>query len=143
MKTIAIIGFLVLAMASTPAQTTKDSLEILRLESVWNNAHLASDAAALDSLWADEFQVFVPGMRTMNKSDVLEFVRSGRMKFQRYETSGTLVSVSADSAIVSGVVFRLRIMKDQSVEDRWRFTKRLVRRSDRWRVVSWSAEPAL
>lgn len=131
----------ILLLLSTPAfaQGTADSLTLLNLEAVWNNAHLAADATALDSLWADDLQVIVPGMRTMNKSDVLGFVQSGRMKFERYETTDVIVTVSGDSARASGLVRRSRTINNERVEDRWHFEKMYARQSSRWRVVLWKA----
>jgi hypothetical protein len=130
----------VLLSSSAIAQDTADSLNLLNLETAWNNAHLEANAAALDSLWSDDLQVTVPGMRTMSKSDVLGFVRSGRMKFQRYETTNVHVAVAGDSATVKGIVHRARTINNEKVEDHWQFLKGYVRRAGRWQVVLWKAE---
>jgi len=66
-----------------------DQSELERLERKWNEAHLRGDTAALDDLWADELVVTVPKMQVMNKAQSLAIWRTGRMKFERYETSDT------------------------------------------------------
>ncbi len=136
------VGLFLLLASSAAAQGTEDSLNFLNLESVWNRAHLESDSAVLDSLWDDNFEVIVPGMRPMGKSDVLDFARSGRMKFQRYETTDVHVAVSGDSAKVKDLVHRTRTINNERVEDHWQFVKNYVRQSGRWRVGSWEAYEA-
>ncbi len=64
-----------------------DTVELAKLERLWNDAHRKGDAGALDRLWADELEVVVPQMRPMSKQEVLGFARAGRMSFERYETS--------------------------------------------------------
>jgi hypothetical protein len=78
-------------------------------------------------------------MTPLTKGEALSFVRSGRMKFLRYETSELDVRVYADTAVVSGRVRRSRERAGQMVEDDWRFTKVYVHTGDAWRVVAYHA----
>ncbi len=116
--------------------------EFMRLEQVWNQAHLNNDAAALETLWADDLTVMVPGMAAMSKSDVLSFVKSGRMKFSRYETTDLKVRSFGDTVIVSGNLFRSRTLGATLHEDRWQFMKVYARRNGNWRVVAFTATEA-
>jgi len=118
---------------------TDDQATIVRLEAEWNAAHLRGDAAALDQLFADDLVVVVPAMRPMSKSDSLGVFASGRMKFDRYETSDTTIRVYEHSAIVTGRLQRGRRMGDRAVNDDWRFTKVYVQRAGRWQVASFHA----
>lgn len=61
---------------------------------------MRGDAEALDRLWADDFVVTVPGMLVMAKPDTIGVWRTGRMKFQRYETSDVRMRVYDNAAIV-------------------------------------------
>src|SRR5678815_5398186 len=47
---------------SKPAPDAGTQDELKHLETTWNSAHVAGDAAALDALWADELVVTVPKM---------------------------------------------------------------------------------
>ncbi len=114
----------------------------MRLEQVWNQAHLNNDAAVLETLWADDLTVMVPGMAAMSKSDVLSFVKTGRMKFSRYETTDLKVRSFGDTAIVSGNLFRSRTLEGKLHEDRWQFMKVYARRNGKWRVVAFTATEA-
>lgn len=134
----SVLGALALALGSAPAREA-DVVELTRLESVWNEAHLQGDAAALDRLWADDLVVVVPRMTPLPKADALGFFRGGHMKFSRYESSELSVRVYAGSAVVTGRLRRLRERAGQSVDDDWRFTKVYVREADAWRVVAFHA----
>jgi ketosteroid isomerase-like protein len=114
-----------------------DTKELLRLESVWNEAHLQGDAAALDRLWADDLIVTVMNMPVMGKAEALGFLRSGRMRFQRYQTSDLRVRVYGEAAIVTGRMERGRSLNGQEVSDSWRFTKAYIKQGGRWQVVAF------
>lgn len=90
----------------------------------------------------EEAEVTVPRMPVMSKHDALGFVRSGRMKFQRYQTSNLKVRIYGDAAVVSGRLERTRTLNGTAVEDNWRFTKVYVRRDQRWQVVSFHCSEA-
>ena len=122
--------------ASTKAA---DQTELQRLEKVWNEAHLRGDAAALDGLWAEELVVTVPKMPVFDKAQSLAIWRTGRMKFQRYETSETSFRIFGEAAVVTGRLLRERTFKDQKINEDWRFTKVYVRRDGKWRVLAWHA----
>ena len=127
------------AQAPAAAAPTQDLAPFTQLESQWNDAHLQGDAEALDRLWADELRVVVPRMTPLSKAEALSFLRSGRMKFSRYETSELGVRVYGDTAVVTGRVRRSRERAGQMVEDDWRFTKVYVRTAGAWRVVAYHA----
>ncbi|HKQ60271.1 MAG TPA: nuclear transport factor 2 family protein [Candidatus Polarisedimenticolaceae bacterium] len=116
--------------------------ELSRLEETWNDAHVRGDAEVLDRLWADDIVITVPGMPVMTKAGVIGIFRTGRMKFQRYETSDLRVKVYGEAAVVTGRLQRTRTMEDRAVNDDWRFTKVYVRADGRWQVVAWHASPA-
>ena len=84
------------AFAQQPSgkpQESADTAELSRLERIWNEAHMRNDADALDRLFSDDVVVTVPNMRLFNKSDATGILRSGHMKFQRYETSDLRIRV--------------------------------------------------
>lgn len=114
----------------------------LTLETAWNEAHVRGDAATLDRLFADDLVVAVPGMRTMSKSDSLGVMASGRMKFDRYESSDTAIRIYDGAAIVTGRIQRTRTVGGRESKDDWLFTKVYVRRAGRWQVVSFHASNA-
>lgn len=122
--------------------THADVRELLRLETVWNDAQMKNDADALAALWADDIEIAVPRMPVMNKTDALNFARSNRMKFENYTTSNVRARVYGDAAVVTGKLQRTRRMGEREVPDDWRFTKTYVRTNGRWKVVAFHASEA-
>ena len=113
--------------------------ELIRLETVWNQAHLTGNVAALDELCADALVVTVPGMPAMGKADILGFWKSGRAKITRYETSELHVQPLGDTAVVNGRLRRTRDFNGKVVDDDWRFTKTFVKKGNRWQVIAYHA----
>ena len=126
-----------LTVKSKDSRESRDIKELTRLETVWNDAHLRGDVAALDKLWADDLFVTVPDMPVMNKEEALAMWKSGKMKFDIYKTSDLRIKVYGNSAVVTGQLVRIRDTTSKVFEDDWRFTKVYVRRSGRWQVVTW------
>ena len=116
-----------------------DEAELIRLERVWNEAHVNGDADALDRLWAEDLTVTVPNMQVITKQSAIGIARSGRVKFKRYETSDVRVRLYGDAAVLTGIVERTRVLNGQDVNDKWRFTKMYIRRAGKWQVVAWHA----
>ena len=82
------------------------------------------------------------GMPVMSKSDVLSFVRSGRMHFERYETSDIRVRVYGTAVVVTGRLQRTRTIDGKRLDDDWRFTKVYANQQGKWRVVAFHASEA-
>ena len=124
------------ALSQTPIG---DQAALQRLEVEWNDAHVQGDGETLGRLYGDDIVVVVPGMRVLTKSEALAMFASGRMKFDRYETSETTFRIYENTAVVTGRLRRTRIVGGAKTDDDWRFTKVYVRRTDRWQVVSFHA----
>lgn len=88
---------------------------------------------------ADDLIVQVTNMRVMTKPDAIGMMRSGHMKFHRYQTSDIRIRVYNNAAVVTGRLKRTRSLNDRDVDDNWRFTKVYIRREAKWQVVAWHA----
>jgi ketosteroid isomerase-like protein len=143
---VSAIAAFVLGVALTPQAAAGvvegDVAELVHLESVWNDSHLRGDADALDRLWADDLVVVVPKMAPLAKTEALGFLRSGRMKFSRYETSEVVVRRYGDTAVATGRLRRSREIGGRVLDDDWRFIKVYLRRAGAWRVVAFHASGA-
>jgi ketosteroid isomerase-like protein len=133
---------LIAVQAEEPQNNSTATQDLLRLEQTWNEAHLRGDAATLDRLWSDDFDVVVPKMAAMKKTALLAFVRSGRMKFENYTTSNVQVRIYGDTALVTGSMKRSRTFNGQIIDDNWQFTKVYRLTDGQWRVVHFQASDA-
>jgi len=136
---LTIIAITFCSMPAYAQQKPDDRAELARLEKVWNDAYLRGDADSLNQLLADDLVVQMSEMRVLNKADSIAIVRSGRVKFQRYETSEVKIQVYDDAAVVTGLLQRTRNASGQVAEDKYRFTKVYVRKAGKWMVVAWHA----
>ena len=140
MLTLALLVFGLHQAAGAPPEQSDVRKALERLETEWNVAHVRGDAAALDRIFSDDVVVIVPGMRVMTKADAVGMFTSGRMKFDKYDTSETIFRIlDDDTAIVTGRLKRTRVINGATTDDDWRFTKVYVRRADRWQVISFHA----
>ncbi len=136
---VLIVGTTLVQQPASKSQESADTIELSRLETVWNDAYISGAADALDHLWADDLIVTMTDMSVMTKPKAIGLLRSAHMRFPRYETSDIRIRVYGDAAVVTGRLQRTRNVNGQNVEDDWRFTKVYIRRSDRWLVVAWHA----
>jgi creatinine amidohydrolase/Fe(II)-dependent formamide hydrolase-like protein/ketosteroid isomerase-like protein len=113
--------------------------QLAALEAVWNTAHLQSDAAALDRLWADDIEIFVPRMRPMGKTGALAMYKDGAATFSRFETSDVHPRVTGDVAVVTGRLQRTRNFSGRVASEDWHFRKVYRRDASGWRVISYHA----
>jgi len=137
--TVVLLMFTLVQARGGNANVDAIQRSLEKLESDWNAAHVRGDAGMLDRLFADDAVVMVPGMRVMTKADAIGMFTSGRMKFDRYETSETKFRVYGETAIVTGRLKRTRVIAGTTANDDWRFTKVYIRRGDHWQVVSFHA----
>jgi hypothetical protein len=121
---------------------SNDAKELTRLENVWNNAYLQSDATALAALCSDDLIATMTDMQVLNRAQSLAILKSGRVKFQRYETSDLRIRVYDNAAVVTGRLLRTRLTAAGEANDSWRFTKVYVRHDNKWQVVAWHASTA-
>jgi len=136
------LAILVLSVAFQTVPISEDSndvKELTRLETVWNEACVHGDAAALDALCGDDLIATMTDMQVLNKAQSLGILRSGRVKFQRYETSDLRIRVYDNAAVVTGRLQRTRLAGAGEADDSWRFTKVYIRHDNKWQVVAWHA----
>lgn len=111
-------------------------------EGVWNRAHLQSDTASLEALWADDITIVVPGMAPLGKADALQMWRSVPVKFTAYESTGVSARVEGTIAVVTGKISRARVFGDRSAREQWYFTKVYRLANSAWRVIVFHASNA-
>jgi hypothetical protein len=136
---VLIIAIFCLPAVANRSQQSDDVAELSRLESVWNDAYTSGKVEPLDQLLANDLIVTMTDMATLNKAQSIGLLRSGHLKFPRYETSDIRIRVYNDAAVVTGRLQRTRTVNGNNVDDDWRFTKVYVRRSGKWQIVAWHA----
>ncbi len=138
----SVLSILAVIFIQTSVAKPDDSVdvqELKRLEKVWNDAYVRADADALEQLCADDLVVTMTDMVVLNKRSSIAILRSGKVKFERYETSDLGIHVYDRAAVVTGRLQRTRSVQGREMNDEWRFTKVYIRRGGKWLVVAWHA----
>jgi uncharacterized protein (TIGR02246 family) len=116
---------------------TKDEREITRLFEAGDRALIAGDAAELSRIFADDYVQYDESGNLSTKSDVIDRLTSGGIRFISMISTGRHIRILRDDvAIVHG-------SEDDTVEhDRERFPVRyvymdiLMKRGDTWQIVA-------
>ena len=136
---LSILAVIFIQTSFAKPDNSADVKELTRLEKVWNDAYVCADADALEQLCADDLVVTMTDMVVLNKQSSIAILRSGKVKFQRYETSDLGIHVYDHAAVVTGRLQRTRSVQGREVNDEWRFTKVYIQRGGKWLVVAWHA----
>jgi hypothetical protein len=140
------IRVLVLAMAvvaqakaqeNRPVQGIEGTTQaLIDLENKWVGALVKSDAATLNSIFADTYvDTDEHGHRT-DKQGVLSVLKSGELKLESIKLSDMRVYVYGDAAVVTGSSSQAGNFKGQSLAATIIFTDTFVRQNGKWRAVA-------
>jgi ketosteroid isomerase-like protein len=124
---------LALGQAGNVEQSIKAKTEQL------NQAALKGDVATYDKLLADDYTSISVLGTTSNKAQILENIKSGRLKFEAIDVSDMKVRLYGDTALVNSVVNVKGHFGDADVSGQWRSVRVWVKRNGQWQSVSFQA----
>jgi hypothetical protein len=103
---------------------------------------LAAKAEELEDLLADSFQLIAVGTgELVSKTEFVEALRSGLLRFHAIHHSDTQVHTFGDSAIVIGRTEMTVTMGTRWSKVKSRYTHMYVKQRDEWRMVSAQGTP--
>lgn len=116
--------------------SAEDEQALIRIDREVAAAMVKADTAALEQLWADEYSLTNPGGNVTPKADYLALLKSGDMKFQSLELRDVKVSVTGDTAEVTGrVSVKARFKDEEPIDEVDNYTSVYARRGGRWRLI--------
>jgi ketosteroid isomerase-like protein len=121
-------------LSSTPRDGAAWENEIRACEEEARAAFLAADLQTLDKLWADGYAVNSPLQQGLYKEQVLELLRSGRIRHRAYEIEIEHMSRHGDVVVVMGQD-RVEDPPDGAVSKR-RFTNVWQLENGVWRSIA-------
>lgn len=136
------LAFAATMIVTAQAAATESPTPWDALEARWNAAHLEGDVDALDSLWADDIRIVVPGMAPMGKDEALGLWRNVPVRFTDYRSSDVAVDARGDTAVVTGRIDRTRQFGERKASEQWQFIKVYGLQDGVWRVLHFVAAPA-
>jgi ketosteroid isomerase-like protein len=106
--------------------------EIRRLDDEARDAVLRGDAAALETLLAEDYLVTNPYGQVLGKRQLLEALRLGRIRHASYERQIEQLRVHGNTAIAMGH----ETVVDAGPVIRRRYTEVWLRAGERWQAVA-------
>jgi hypothetical protein len=125
------------AKKNGPAHVTDATTEVLiDLENRWVGALMKSDAATLDSIFADTYVDTDEHSHRSDKHGVLSVMKSGELKIESIKLSGMQVYDYGDAAVVTGSASQVGNFNGQPLTNAIIFTDTFVRQNGKWRAVA-------
>ena len=113
-----------------------DSARVLALETLWNQAEVAKDAAALDHLLAEDFTYVDIDGSLQNKAEFLDGVKHPVEHIEIIGNDSLKTHVYRDTVIVNGTYHEKGTLNGKPYVHRGRFTDTWVRQGSSWMCVA-------
>ncbi|MGH9514279.1 MAG: nuclear transport factor 2 family protein [Terriglobales bacterium] len=134
---LLLLGILIWSPAAD-AQSAQDSdsARVLALETLWNQAEVAKDAAALDHLLAHDFTfVDIDGL-LQNKVEFLDSIKHPAEHIEIIGNDSVKARVYRDTVIVNGTYHEKGTLNGKAYVRHGRFTDTWVRQGSSWMCVA-------
>jgi ketosteroid isomerase-like protein len=130
-------------LQATPTPAVES--ELRQLELAWLDAYDNNDAAAMERIVADDFQITYGDGRILNKKQTIAGLKPSAPKDANSEqyTEDSVVRVYGNTAIITGVYIYKHRDSDKETMSRSRYTDTYLKRKGRWQVVSSHLSPIL
>jgi ketosteroid isomerase-like protein len=128
---------LVVALRSRSQSTTsEDEGRILALETAWNRAEQAKDAAALDQLLSPQLVSTDYDGSISDKQEFLANVKRAGLLPEQITNEQQTAHVFGDCAVVTGIYREKGVNKGKPYSRRGRFTDTWVKTNGSWQCVA-------
>lgn len=122
------------------AQKHESRREIDLLEETWRDAVLKGNAAALETLLADDYMAITSSGTLQTKEQALANFRTGRTRFTGISYSDRKVRFYGTTALVTSVAEVSGTTPDGELSGSYRYTRVYVRdERGKWKIVSFEA----
>jgi ketosteroid isomerase-like protein len=135
---IGTICFLLLAaMLKVNASPEEDAKTVAALDTKYQAAVKANDAATMDQILADDFVLVTGRGKVFGKADLIESARKKEITYERQdEEPGTQkVRVWGDTAVVTALLWIKSVQGSKSADYKLWFSDTYVRTPTGWRYV--------
>ncbi|MET0645540.1 MAG: nuclear transport factor 2 family protein [Pyrinomonadaceae bacterium] len=124
--------------APEPGKPLTQELELKALDLSWHEAVAARDLEALGRLLADDYQFDLDARRMLSKAQEVAAVGASDplFDFGAFKLGDVSVRVEGERATVSGILITRPAGADKKVRLRYFYTRALIRRDDRWQILS-------
>jgi len=137
-RVLSIVTVVVLALAAagvTLAQGGNAEQEIRAVFDQINDALLKGDAAAWGKLAADDSTSIGADGKVLNKAEIVDAIRAGKIKYESIDTSDIKIRVYGDTAVLTDTSSIKARRGDLDMSGQYRNVRVFVKRSGKWQQV--------
>jgi ketosteroid isomerase-like protein len=138
-KTILMGSIVVLASVAARANDTSDQKTVSALDTEYQAAVKAGDAAAMDRILADDFVVVTGTGKTYSKADLIDMARTREVLYEHQEEETQSVRVWGDTAVVTAKLWAKGTDQGRPFDWHVWFSDTYVRTPSGWRYVHGQA----
>lgn len=117
------------------ADVAADKAAVAALDTRYQAAVKANDAAGMAAILADDFTLVTGKGKTYGKSDLLKAARDKTETYEHQEDTQQSVRVWGDTAVVTALLWIKGANKDAAYDYKLWFSDTYVRTADGWRYV--------
>jgi uncharacterized protein (TIGR02246 family) len=136
MKAIFCANVAIFFFLCSAAFSATDEAAIRTLEERWDTANLKGDAAALGTVFADDFISTDSEGRVRTKAEIIGAVKAKNIKYDYARTEDLRVILHGDAAVVTGVWRGKYAYQGKAMNLVERFTNFYVKQRGQWRCVA-------
>lgn len=125
------------------ATAEQDRAAVAALDTKYQAAVKANDAATMDKILADDFVLVTGKGKTYNKADLLKSARDKSDTYEHQEDTEQTVRVWGDTAVVTALLWIKGANKDGPYEYKLWFSDTYARVKGEWRYVFGQASTRL
>ena len=132
---LALGGTLLLGFTSTRRSATDDAATVAALDTKYQAAVEATDAAGMASILADDFVLVTGTGKVFTKADLLNEARSKQTRYEDQRDSAQTVRVWENTAVVTALLLEKGTSAGTPFDKRLWFSDTYVRTRVGWRYV--------
>jgi len=142
-KSFAVTCLLLAFALQAHATPEQDRAAVAALDTKYQAAVKANDAATMDSILADDFVLVTGKGKTYSKADLLKSARDKSETYEHQEDSEQTVRVWGDTAVVTALLWIKGSNKDGDYDYKLWFSDTYARTKSGWRYVFGQASTRL
>jgi ketosteroid isomerase-like protein len=139
---IAFVGA-ALSYAASARVAADDAADVARLDTAYQAAVKANDAAGMDTILADDFVLVTGRGQVFTKRDLLDSARKKSSIYEHQEDTEQKVRIWGNTAVVTALLWLKGTTDGKPFERRLWFSDTYVRTPSGWRYVFGQASLAL
>jgi len=132
---LVLLNLLAMPSATSNAFVKDDESIVAALDTEYQAAVKANDAATMDRILADDFVLVTGKGKVFTKTDLLNEARAKNMKYEHQEDSNQKVRVWGNTAVVTALLWAKGTDNGKPFEYKLWFSDTYVRTSTGWRYV--------